>query len=112
MNTQPHKLPHDCPKCGGSQFVDSPIHDGESLRRDCAHCHRTAGFIFWHNEESAATEHVPIEEQEQERLARVERLLGDEPRVQTAAMLFTADAVRAASQAAAGGFQQIDIPTE
>ena len=111
MKTRPHRLPDDCPKCGSSQFVDTEIHDGESLRRDCARCHRTAGFIFWHGE-PVPSEHVATEATETERLERVERLLSDVPRVRTAATMFTEQACRATSLAATGGFQQLDISTE
>jgi len=43
-----------CQSCGWPEFVDSPIHDGRSLRRDCAHCGRTAGFLIWYGIESPA----------------------------------------------------------
>ena len=36
-----------CPKCGGHRFVDVPIHDGQSIRRDCAACRRFVRFTVW-----------------------------------------------------------------
>ncbi len=36
-----------CPKCGSAEFRDTPIHDGQSTRRDCSYCHRTWGFPIW-----------------------------------------------------------------
>jgi hypothetical protein len=41
----------DAPRCSGCrslEFVDVPIHGGESARRDCARCHHTAGFPLWY----------------------------------------------------------------
>ena len=37
-----------CDKCGCRDFIDTPIHGGQSVRRDCRHCHRTMGFPLWH----------------------------------------------------------------
>lgn len=36
-----------CRRCGATEFVDVPIHDGESIRRDCAQCGRTVSFPTW-----------------------------------------------------------------
>jgi hypothetical protein len=36
-----------CTRCGSTAFVDSAIHAGRSIRRDCADCNRTAGFPVW-----------------------------------------------------------------
>ena len=36
-----------CERCGSTEFADVPIHDGNSLRRDCAVCGRTASFPKW-----------------------------------------------------------------
>lgn len=38
--------PH-CRRCFSTQFIDSKIHGGRSLRRDCAQCGLTAGFPMW-----------------------------------------------------------------
>ncbi|MGB4726917.1 MAG: hypothetical protein WBH86_05905 [Thermogutta sp.] len=35
-------------RCGSSDYVDHPIHDGQSLRRDCARCGRFIGFPVWY----------------------------------------------------------------
>jgi hypothetical protein len=51
-----------CDRCHGTAFVDIPIHDGESTRRDCARCHRTWGFPKWHGRNQQA---------QAERLARI-----------------------------------------
>jgi len=37
-----------CPRCGSSGWVDVPIHDSRSLRRDCSRCGRVVGFAVWH----------------------------------------------------------------
>jgi hypothetical protein len=38
--------PH-CRRCFSTQFVDTKVHGGRSIRRDCAHCGLTAGFPMW-----------------------------------------------------------------
>jgi hypothetical protein len=40
--TEPH-----CRRCFSTQFEDSKIHGGRSIRRDCAQCGLTAGFPMW-----------------------------------------------------------------
>lgn len=40
-----------CAKCGPTEHVDAPIHDGNSVRRDCARCGWTLGFPIWHGEQ-------------------------------------------------------------
>ena len=35
-------------RCGSRHYVDVPIHNGESLRRDCAACRRFIGFPLWY----------------------------------------------------------------
>jgi hypothetical protein len=37
-----------CDRCGFGKFIDSPIHDGQSVRRDCARCKTTLGFPVWY----------------------------------------------------------------
>ncbi len=37
-----------CDRCGCCQYIDTPIHDGQSLRRDCFRCGRTAAFPVWY----------------------------------------------------------------
>jgi len=39
--------PH-CPRCCSERFVDIEIHNGQSLRRECAVCKRFIGFSAWH----------------------------------------------------------------
>ena len=36
-----------CDGCGRHQYVDTPIHGGRSIRRDCERCGRTWGFPVW-----------------------------------------------------------------
>jgi hypothetical protein len=38
----------ECDRCGFDRFVDVPIHNGQSVRRDCARCKRTLGFPVWY----------------------------------------------------------------
>jgi hypothetical protein len=42
----PTAEPH-CRRCFSTQFVDSKVHGGRSIRRDCAQCGLTAGFPMW-----------------------------------------------------------------
>jgi hypothetical protein len=35
-------------RCGSMAWRDVPIHDGQSLRRDCAGCGRFIDFPVWH----------------------------------------------------------------
>ncbi|MFO0791936.1 MAG: hypothetical protein U0805_20940 [Pirellulales bacterium] len=44
------KDPFSCERCGFDGYVDHPIHNGESTRRDCARCGRTVGFPVWYGE--------------------------------------------------------------
>ena len=44
-----------CDKCGCGQFIDTPIHGGQSVRRDCRHCRRTMGFPLWHGRPAKIT---------------------------------------------------------
>lgn len=46
---QPVEGADACPRCGSTAFVDTPIHDGRSIRRDCATCGRTTGFPVWNS---------------------------------------------------------------
>jgi len=36
-----------CGNCGSTRFIDTPIHEGRSVRRDCGDCGRTWGFPVW-----------------------------------------------------------------
>ncbi len=38
-------------RCGSTTWRDVPIHDGQSVRRDCAGCRRFIGFPVWHGQE-------------------------------------------------------------
>jgi hypothetical protein len=35
-------------RCGGTIWRDVPIHEGRSVRRDCAHCGRFIEFTIWY----------------------------------------------------------------
>jgi len=37
-----------CKRCGSRRYVDRPIHQGQSTRRDCAVCRLTHGFPRWY----------------------------------------------------------------
>lgn len=39
-----------CDRCQSDQYVDVPIHDGQSLRRDCRRCRRFMGFPTWYEQ--------------------------------------------------------------
>ncbi len=36
-----------CQNCGHTEYRDTPIHNRQSTRRDCADCGRTVGFPKW-----------------------------------------------------------------
>ena len=70
-----------CDRCGSTEFVDLPIHGGESTRRDCKRCHRMLGFPVWYGKS------------EQARRERVERLLRTVPKIKRAANYHTPQSV-------------------
>jgi hypothetical protein len=37
-----------CDRCGSRSVCDVSIHDGQSVRRDCARCHRFIGWMKWY----------------------------------------------------------------
>ena len=39
-----------CGRCHSTEYRDTPIHDGQSVRRDCAECGRTDSFPVWNGE--------------------------------------------------------------
>ncbi len=39
-----------CRNCGSTEFADIPIHNGRSVRRDCANCKRFIDFPVWYGE--------------------------------------------------------------
>lgn len=51
-----------CDRCGGTAFQDTPVHDSQSTRRDCATCGRTHSFPRWYGRNQLA---------QQERLQRI-----------------------------------------
>jgi hypothetical protein len=48
-----------CDRCGGARFRDHAIHNGASVRRDCAECGHTQGFPVWHGQREAADDRPP-----------------------------------------------------
>ena len=43
--------PHlTCDRCEATDYRETPIHDGQSLRRDCARCHRFLGWPCWYGQ--------------------------------------------------------------
>lgn len=42
------RLIADCERCGSAEAIDVPVHDGHSVRRDCAACGATLGFPDWY----------------------------------------------------------------
>ena len=42
-------------RCGSDIWRDVPIHEGQSSRRDCAHCGRFIGFPVWQGKQRFAT---------------------------------------------------------
>ena len=43
-----------CERCGGFDFEDIQIHDGQTVRRDCTFCGRTWGFPVWYGKSEQA----------------------------------------------------------
>ena len=37
-----------CRRCGSDEYIDVPIHHGQSIRRDCAKCGRLIDFPVWY----------------------------------------------------------------
>jgi hypothetical protein len=37
-----------CRRCGSPEYIDVPIHNGQSVRRDCARCGRFIAFVLWY----------------------------------------------------------------
>ncbi len=47
MNASP-----TCRNCGSTEFCEIPVHQGRSVRRDCARCGRTFNFPVWNGEQN------------------------------------------------------------
>ena len=39
-----------CDRCGAAAYTDTPIHSGQSLRRDCGRCRRFMGWPRWYGQ--------------------------------------------------------------
>jgi hypothetical protein len=48
-----------CP-CGSTRYVDTPIHGGQSLRRNCLQCGRFLGFPVWYEQRQEDLRPDPI----------------------------------------------------
>ncbi|MGD9721416.1 MAG: hypothetical protein AB7O59_09425 [Pirellulales bacterium] len=42
-------------RCGSTTWLDVPIHDGQSTRRDCARCGRFIDFSRWYGRDALQT---------------------------------------------------------
>jgi hypothetical protein len=52
VNPAADPRPRDvCDRCGGKNHHEAPIHGGQSLRRDCGHCHRFLGWPRWYGQD-------------------------------------------------------------
>jgi hypothetical protein len=55
----PERLGHVltvCDRCQSQKYVDVPIHDGTSIRRDCRQCFRFMGFPKWYDKDTPVHE--------------------------------------------------------
>ena len=43
----PPRPPGDCNSCGSDQYRDVAVHEGRSVRRDCAQCDKFIRFVIW-----------------------------------------------------------------
>jgi len=41
-----------CPRCGSAETIDVAIHNGKSIRRDCAGCGLFVAFVVWYGQPS------------------------------------------------------------
>lgn len=41
------RLEGPCTRCGATEHLEVPVHNGRSVRRDCANCRLTKGFSVW-----------------------------------------------------------------
>ncbi len=48
-------------RCGGAAWRDVPIHDGQSVRRDCDNCGRFINFPVWYGKPTGHNGQHPIE---------------------------------------------------
>ena len=64
---QPQPMPTTKPRakavcrCGSTRWRDIPIHDGQSVRRDCAGCRRFIDFPVWYGKTALQLEQQLIE---------------------------------------------------
>jgi hypothetical protein len=47
-----------CVRCKGQVFLDIAIHEGKSIRRDCAECGKFRCFAVWHGKVQSRTEPI------------------------------------------------------
>ncbi|NLF09477.1 MAG: hypothetical protein GX594_16075 [Pirellulaceae bacterium] len=48
-------------RCGSTVWRDVPIHNGQSVRRDCGRCGRFLDFPVWYGNTALQTEKYPVE---------------------------------------------------
>jgi hypothetical protein len=53
-------------KCGSTEYRDTPIHGGQSMRRDCARCFRFVEFAVWYGQSNEVTQPAAAEAQPQD----------------------------------------------
>ena len=46
------RFPDQCDRCESIAYQDYPIHDGQSMRRDCTQCGRFIRFVLWYGQPS------------------------------------------------------------
>jgi hypothetical protein len=47
-------------RCGSTTWRDVPIHDGQSIRRDCGRCGRYIGFPIWYGKDTGQNGQHPV----------------------------------------------------
>jgi hypothetical protein len=55
----PIKVKRAC-RCDSTTWRDVPIHDGQSVRRDCGRCGRFIEFAVWHGKDAGQKDQYPI----------------------------------------------------
>ena len=96
-----------CDRCGSDQYRDVDIHGNYSVRRQCRLCGRFMGWPKWYGLDLTEASETVVEccqrildDREVARLQRVQKLLGSNDKLKTAAQLFDYEAATAASASA------------
>lgn len=56
---KPRRPANTACRCGSTEWKDTPIHDGQSIRRDCRRCGRFLGFPQWYGRSGAIAAEGP-----------------------------------------------------